>query len=34
MLYRERRKQAKENKQLGLFNLDGIPAAPRGNAPN
>ncbi len=24
------RKQAKENKQLGLFNLDGIPAAPRG----
>ena len=23
-------KQAKENKQLGLFNLDGIPAAPRG----
>ena len=24
------RKQAKDNKQLGLFNLDGIPAAPRG----
>ena len=24
------RKQAKENKQLGLFNLDGIPPAPRG----
>ena len=25
-----KRKQAKDNKQLGLFNLDGIPAAPRG----
>jgi molecular chaperone DnaK len=24
------RKQARDNKQLGLFNLDGIPAAPRG----
>ena len=24
------RKQAKDNKQLGLFNLDGIPSAPRG----
>ena len=24
------RKQAKDNKQLGLFNLDGIPASPRG----
>ena len=24
------RKQAKDNKQLGLFNLDGIPTAPRG----
>ena len=24
------RKQAKDNKQLGLFNLDGIPATPRG----
>ena len=24
------RKQAKDNKQLGLFNLDGIPVAPRG----
>ena len=24
------RKQAKDNKQLGLFNLDGIPAAPTG----